>query len=305
MRMASSPAGRGDGRVIHSLRYVVGDADSPSLVALSPRLGVGLFEAIEEGRVFVGRARATPETLLRVGDVVVVHPPRSGLDVLVVLHSDPELVVVDKPASLPTIGDHRGVRSLASLVTARFGGEVHPTSRLDVGVSGVVVFARTRRARAGLAAARERGAYDRSYVALARGSSAELPASWDEPIGRADDPRRRRVGGQDAAPARTEARLLASRGDYALLSLRPITGRTHQLRVHAAHHGLPLVGDRVYGGAVRVVDVGGGAFAAERVMLHARRVEVAGRAFVSPVPAALREVWRRVGGDDSAWEALG
>lgn len=285
-------------------RYVVAPQDPPTLAALLPRLGDGAEGALREGRVFVGRERGREATPLRAGDVVVVHPPRAASSELVVLHADRELVVVDKPAELPTIADHRGDLSLAALVAARYGEGVHATSRLDVGVSGVVVFARTKRARAALSDARDEATYDRLYLAVARGDATALAPSWDEPIGRGDDPRRRRVAGRDAVDAKTEPHALAVAGGHVLLALRPHTGRTHQLRVHAAHHGLPLVGDKPYGGPTRVVGATGAVLPFARIALHAHRVSVLGRRFVSPVPPELRALWSALGGDDAAWGAV-
>ena len=134
---------------------------------------------------------------------------------------------------------------------------LHPSSRLDVLVSGLVVFARTRSATKHLMSMRSRSAYSRLYLALASAAPEPAAGSWREAIAiDPADPRRRTVA-EGALAGRREALT-----DYdtaavlpaaALLMLRPRTGRTHQLRVHAAAAGCALLGDRHYGGPQRLV----------------------------------------------------
>jgi RluA family pseudouridine synthase len=244
------------------------------------------------------------------GQVVTIAEALETPPAIVVLTDQDGLVAVDKPAGIPTIPDHAGAaHSLVAAVAGTLGcapQELHPTSRLDRGVSGVVVFARTLEARDRLALARERGTYLRRYVAIA-GRSPERPqGTWDAPIGRAQDPRRRAAYGRDATVARSRYEVVARAGERALLALEPETGRTHQLRVHAAHARAPLLGDRDYGGERRVTLASGRVIAMRRVALHAARVVVprpSGEPFevVARVPDELREVWTALGGHDDAW----
>src|SRR4029077_9279782 len=101
--------------------------------------------------------------------------------------------------------------------------------------SGVVVFARTRKAAERLAEARKEGTYLRRYVAIAGRAPEPAKGAWEGPVGRANDPRKRVVGGRDAVQARSLYEVVARAEGRALLALQPETGRTHQLRVHAAH----------------------------------------------------------------------
>jgi 23S rRNA-/tRNA-specific pseudouridylate synthase len=90
-----------------------------------------------------------------------------------------------------------------------------------------------------------------------------------------------------------------------LLSVDPLTGRTHQIRIHASDAGAPLVGDRDYGGPTRIVLPNGTIVSPSRIALHAARVVVPGPQGEiearAPVPTELAELWSRIGGDPAAW----
>ncbi len=292
------------------LRWVVRPGDGASVGDIVARAGAPP-DAVRDGRVFVGRRRARSVTdTVRVGDEVFIAPGAEARPVAILLDAE-GLVAVDKPADMPTIADHGGAR--ASLVEAAAhtlgvaSATLHPTSRLDRGVSGVVVLARTKEARERLSAARDQGSYCRRYVAIASRVPPMDTPDWSFPIGRAADPKLRKVMGSDATAAVTRVRVVARAGEWALLALEPVTGRTHQLRVHAAHVGAPLLGDPAYGGPSRATLASGGVLAFERVALHAARIRLLGKdgrviEIVSPIPSVLRGWWRSAGGVDAAWE---
>lgn len=232
---------------------------------------------------------------------------------LAVLHEDAHYLVIDKPAGIATTSPDGG-DSLAERVRALDprAERCHPSSRLDAEVSGVVVFARTSRGIDTLLEARRRGRYARRYLALAHAAApgSELERS-DEATWRWSiaidprDPRKRRAlepgeRGARAQDAETRARVLA-RAPLALsLLLQPITGRTHQLRVHASRAGAPLLGDVAYGGRRRFTSADGSVLACARVALHCALVIVPapGGALVelrSPPPAELRELAAALG----------
>ena len=268
--------------------------------------------AVSDGRVFVGRNRVTrAEEQVRAGDEVLVHAVRDESelpDPFVLLDRD-GFLVVDKPAGIPTIPDTTGARGtlvdLAARATKRSRDELHPTSRLDREVSGVVTFAIGERARDTLARAREEGRYARRYVAIARGSLPDGTLEWTWSIGRARDPRLRAVSNaRDAQAAVTRARVVARSGAFLLLAVAPQSGRTHQIRVHAAAAGAPLVGDRAYGGPTRLTLPSGKSSAVARVALHCARVEVVSSrpgpsdcimSATSPVPRELEGLARELG----------
>jgi 23S rRNA pseudouridine1911/1915/1917 synthase len=164
-----------------------------------------------------------------------------------------------------------------------------------------VVFARGARAREAVQAARAKGTYDRRYVALASKAPSPSAGEWSAPIGRAKDPKKRAAHGRDAAPALTRYHVAATTSLACLLSVEPVTGRTHQIRVHASHAGSPLLGDRDYGGPRRLVLPSGKVLALDRIALHCAEVHVLGLDLRAPVPDELRAWWRALGGNDDAW----
>lgn len=277
-------------------------------------------DAVTDGRVFVSGVRTrNPAARVAAGSEISITPAAGDGVSLEILFESADLFVAAKPAGLSTIPDHRGdAASLQGQIARHLGlplERVHATSRLDREVSGVVTFALTPRAREGLARARAEGRYVRRYVALAVGTKAEPLHVWEVPIGRGRDPLRRVAFGRDPEKASTVARIVASTSGgsapVSLLAVSPETGRTHQIRLHASHAGLPLLGDRAYGGPVRWTLGGGKVLGIGRIALHAARVTVPvdfdrpdapPRELSAPVPEALRDLWSALGGKGEAWD---
>lgn len=212
-----------------------------------------------------------------------------------VIHRDARWLAVEKPSGITTT-PLKGGPSLVELVRetlAPQGDALHPLSRLDFDVTGVVLFALTRDATRLAADEKRAGRYRRVYHALVSPPPADERARWSWPIG--VDPRnahRRAVGGRDPEPAESAVFVKARRGEVAWLALEPRTGRTHQLRVHCAHAGSPVLGDRTYGGARRITLPDGAVLGAPRVMLHCAEVSVQGGPSVSsPWPEDFNAVW--------------
>jgi 23S rRNA-/tRNA-specific pseudouridylate synthase len=223
-----------------------------------------------------------------------------------VVHRDEQLLVVVKPSGLPTTSpDSRDCLVQRALAIDPRAPRLHPSSRLDAEVSGLVTFARTRRATQALLAARRRGTYGRVYLGIAAQAPEPAAGQWDAAIGiDPDDKRLRKTGGLSSREARTvyEVRERAPEG-ACVLELRPHTGRTHQLRVHAAHAGAPLLGDVFYGGPRRVVRPDGRVVTARRVMLHCHALTLPDVArgsgtlkLVEPMPEDMHRVWDELGG---------
>ncbi len=250
---------------------------------IAARGGISRGEArrvLDAGGVFLdGRRCKVSGRVLRAGQQVVVNLAEGGraadaAEPLVrarLLYADAELAAVDKPAgvpSQPTLTTDRG--TLPELVSALLGAPVTLVHRLDRDTSGVTVFARTRAAAAALSAAFRDGLPEKTYLALCARPPEPREGRLDAALGK--DPARaglRRVDPR-GDPAATRYRTVRDGPLAALVEARPETGRTHQIRVHLAHLGAPLLGDAKYGGPRRVGEV-----SVPRVLLHARRLELA------------------------------
>jgi 23S rRNA pseudouridine1911/1915/1917 synthase len=288
-------------------RWVVRAVDGDTVGPVALRAAPGDEHAIAEGRVFIGRKRAIAATdPVAIGDEVTVAEPSATTAIAQILARGDGWVAVDKPAGLPTIPDQHGASHALLAMTARAlsiePDRLHPTSRLDRDVSGAVVFALDRATAERLRRLREEHRYARRYVAIAARSPAPDAGAWRVPIGRAANPKHRAANGRDPADATTHYAVAAHAPPYALLALSPVTGRTHQIRVHASHAGAPLLGDRAYGGPSRATLANGRVLAFDRIALHAARVTLDGTVIESPISEKLRSLWLALGGDGAAWE---
>ncbi|HET9864670.1 MAG TPA: RluA family pseudouridine synthase [Steroidobacteraceae bacterium] len=247
-----------------------------------------IFRVIRKGEVRVNGKRARPETRLQADDTVRVPPVRTGGQApprrapasLVesiagaVVHEDAQLLVIDKPAGVAVHGGS-GVSFgvIEALRAARPDENLELVHRLDRDTSGLLLIARKPAALRTLHALLREGAVEKKYLALVKGK-------WELGSKRIDVPLRTdiRVGGERTVKAHAS-------GKQAVSVFRPVqffgkkaslvevaleTGRTHQIRVHAAHAGYPLAGDEKYGDAQfneRMQALG-----LSRMFLHAHQV---------------------------------
>jgi 23S rRNA pseudouridine1911/1915/1917 synthase len=223
---------------------------------------------------------------------------------LSIVHEDEDVLVVDKAAGMvvhPAAGNWSGTllnallaRDPASAALPR-AGIVH---RLDKDTSGLMVVGRSLASVTALTRAIAAREVQRRYLAIAQGSPPHERWSIEAPIGR--DPRLRTrmaiVG--SGKPARTDVELVGATGGFAALRCTLHSGRTHQIRVHLASQGLPLVGDRLYGGV--------SALGMARQALHAARLAFAhprsgtAMSFESPPPGDFAHAWAQVAGRAAA-----
>ncbi len=181
-----------------------------------------------------------------------------------VLYEDREVVVFDKPAGMPVHPSikHQG-DTLGNYFAKRYKGlPFRPVNRLDRCTSGCVIVAKSQ-----FSAAALQGRFGKKYLAVCCGDPGET-GKIDAPIARAEDSIITRCVREDGKEASTLFRRLRTGEKYSLCEVTPLTGRTHQIRVHFAHIGFPLAGDSLYGGSTE--DIG-------RQALHCISVS-----FVSP-----------------------
>jgi 23S rRNA-/tRNA-specific pseudouridylate synthase len=280
-------------------------SEGESLVALLERLNQS--DALVAGRVFVNGRRAEADVSLEVGARVDVYAARGDAAAVSILARHRGLVFAEKPVGIATEPERRGsehtllhrVAELLSVQPAR----VNALTRLDVGVSGVVLLALDAEARQRVQALRAAGAFERGYVALASAAPVPDAGSWNEAIGR-DNRGPRRALDRNGDPAETRYLVTGkSASGEAVLAFRPLTGRTHQLRVHASAHGAPLLGDVTYGASKRLVLGGGRVLALPRIYLHAAWMALGDALRVeAPLPEEFGSTWSALGGEAEALE---
>ena len=263
---------------------------------------------IDDGLVTVDGRSERPSYALAAGDTVRAdlppEPAQAGARPgeaalaaepipLAIVYQDDDVIVVDKPAGLtvhPAPG-HPGGTLVNALLTlapelARSRDKIRPgiVHRLDKDTSGLLVVARSDRAHEDLTRQLKERRVGKTYLALVRGLPEPPRGAIEAPIGRHPKNRKKMAvvaGGRDAE---TKYKLRETLGEYALLEVQPVTGRTHQIRVHLAAIGHPVVGDSVYGKRSDVVG---------RQFLHAWRLAfelpASGRLveFESPLPPDL------------------
>ncbi|MGA0533140.1 RluA family pseudouridine synthase [Hansschlegelia sp. KR7-227] len=197
-----------------------------------------------------------------------------------VLHRDGLTLIVDKPAGLPVHAGPKGGANLEALFGAlRFGLPRDPAlaHRLDKDTSGCLVLGRHRKALARLGKLFSNGRVSKTYWAVVRGNPEADEGRIDAPLAKRSPTRGWWMAVDPAGqPSATEWRVLKRGAGLSWLEFTPLTGRTHQIRVHAAHIGLPLLGDPIYGAA----PAGG-----PPLHLHARAVSIPMREGKPPIEA--------------------
>ncbi|WP_428031097.1 RluA family pseudouridine synthase [Ancylobacter sp.] len=224
-----------------------------------------------------------------------------------VLHRDGMMLVIDKPPGLAVHKGPKGGETLADHLDAlRFGLPNAPelAHRLDKDTSGCLVLGRHRKALADLGKAFADGTVGKTYMAVVRGVPAQARGRIELRLAKRSPTRGWWMAvdakGQEAI---TEWEKIAEGEGLAVLALSPLTGRTHQLRVHLDAIGHPILGDSIYGGASRLP---GGPI----LHLHSRRAVIPqkkGRDPVdvrAPLPAHMRATLERAGFDPAVLEAL-
>ncbi|MBN1121738.1 MAG: RluA family pseudouridine synthase [Anaerolineae bacterium] len=260
---------------------------------------------IKAGQILVNGAASKPAYRLEQGDSIEINlpdPPSAIIEPedipLNVIYEDGELVVIDKPAGMvvhPAFGNRSG--TLVNAALARWpemrevGGEdrVGIVHRLDKDTSGLLVMAKSTAALEALQAQFKARTVYKRYLALVEGVPGNSNGLIEAPIGRDPRQRKRMTVTRDGRPAKTRYDLIEDLGTNALLSLVLHTGRTHQIRVHLAWLGHPIVGDAVYGFRKQRIKM-------KRLFLHAAELHIDSPGtgerleFQSPLPDSLENI---------------
>jgi len=261
------------------------------LSEMMPRLSRAFVQKLcDTDKVMVNNVPARSGAKVREGQEVTVHYDLEQLGNipsidLPIIYEDNDCLVINKPAGILTHapGDFHAEPSVASFLRDKLqdlegsrGGIVH---RLDRATSGVLICAKNQAALSFLQKQFAQRKVKKIYMAIVTGTLKHPEAVIDMPIERNPKaPATFRVGA-NGKPSVTAYHVLQHDGTYSLLELKPTTGRTHQLRVHLAAQGHPIVGDPIYGS---------GKFG-DRLYLHALSLEITTpdrerRTFVAPIP---------------------
>ncbi|MEM5785807.1 MAG: RluA family pseudouridine synthase [Syntrophobacteraceae bacterium] len=248
-------------------------------------------DRIDRGEISLDGRRVDCDTVLKGGQWLLWRrPPWDEPDVpltYTVLYEDDELLAVAKPSGLPTIPAGGFLEHTLLALVRKSRPEANPIHRLGRGTSGAVLFARTARARSILGTALRKNEITKVYRTLATGVPAAREFSIETPIGPVPHPKLGTVhsvspGGKYAL---SRISVLDDRGDTSLLQVGIETGRPHQIRIHLAFAGHPLVGDPLYtiGGALRDPNALPGDCG---YLLHAERLS-----FCHPAKKSSFEIW--------------
>lgn len=219
------------------------------------KMSTGLMNRLKWGdAIRVNDLPQHTDYAVQAGDIITVrldeppiqYPPQQGE--LTILYEDDHILAVDKPAGMlihPSRAKNEG--TLANFVAGYYektgqDSAFHPITRLDRDTYGVVLLAKNAHIHALL----QQGDLQKTYHALTFGGPEEDQGIIDAPIARRELPSLLRYISPEGKPSVTEFSVLERTGECCLLALRPITGRTHQLRLHCYHMGFPILGDPQY-----------------------------------------------------------
>lgn len=223
-------------------------------------LSTGLMNKLKWAeKLYVNGIPRHADFSVEIGDVITAdldeekpeYPAEDGE--FTILYEDAHILVVDKPAGMlihPSRSRLTGTLANRVLGYYEKTGQrcaFHPITRLDRDTFGIVLLAKNAHIHGILNTFHEEAKIQKTYHALVFSGPREDSGIIDAPIARRPLPSLLRYVNQSGKPSRTEFTVLERRGDITKLALRPITGRTHQLRVHCSHMGYPILGDPQYG----------------------------------------------------------
>lgn len=263
------------------LKHIAGrEGRLSSFLKEEMKMSTGLMNRLKwQDKILVNGVPQHTDFAVKIGDVITVmldeeepnYPPQDGE--LTILYEDAHLLAVDKPAGMLIHPSHsKNDGTLANFVLGyyRKTGQkcaFHPVTRLDRDTFGIVLLTKNSH----IHALMQQTELKKTYHALVCGGPAEDAGIIDAPIARKPLPSLLREVREDGKTCITEFHVLQRMDGYTKLALRPVTGRTHQLRVHCAHMSFPILGDPQYGN-------GAADFGLTHQLLCAKRLD-----FVHPI----------------------
>lgn len=265
---------------------------------------------VEENKITVNQKYIKPAYLVQQGDIIQIEleEPKETIlkaqDIPIsVIYEDKDILVVNKPKGLvvhPANGNPDGTLVNAILALCKdslsgIGGEIRPgiVHRLDKDTSGLLIVAKNDVAHVKMSEQIKNREVKKTYIALVRGFVPEQEATINMPIGRSNKDRKKMAVTKNGKQAITHFHVLerfrTQKASYTLLEIKIDTGRTHQIRVHMAEIGHPVIGDMVYSN-------GKNEFGVEGQCLHAQKLEfkhpITGKQMKleAPLPDYLKEI---------------
>ena len=244
---------------------------------------VTIQRLIEEGKILVNNKKTKASYKIQEKDEVIVEedkPKEVSIKAqnipIEILYEDNDIIVVNKPKGLvvhPANGNPDGtlvnaIMAICKGTLSGIGGELRPgiVHRLDKDTSGVLIVAKNDIAHVKMSEQIKKHEVEKTYIALVKGIVKENQATINMPIGRSTKDRKKMAVTKNGKQAITHFKVLKRYSKYTLLEIKIETGRTHQIRVHMAEIGYPVVGDAVYSN-------GKNEFGIEGQMLHAYKLE--------------------------------
>lgn len=220
-------------------------------------LSVTLVKKAKMGGIFLNGTAVTVRAIVRSGDRVEIYlndersegiPPMNIP--LKVLYEDDDILAVDKSTNMPTHPSKgNNLPTLANAVMGYYGGNFvfRSVNRLDRDTSGIVIIAKNQISASALSSSMKQGMWHKKYHAVVEGIPEPKEGRIDAPIERVAEGNIKRCVRTDGKAAITDYKVIEEYSDSSLCEISLLTGRTHQIRVHMAYIGHPLVSDFLYG----------------------------------------------------------
>ena len=238
---------------------------------------------IDDGKILVNNVIQKPSYTTSLNDIILIDKPEATETTIEaqaipvpIIYEDDDIIVVNKPKGMvvhPANGNPDGtlvnaILNICKGTLSGIGGKIRPgiVHRLDKDTSGIIIIAKNDLAHVKMSEEIQNRKVIKKYIALVRGVIPENEATIDMPIGRSTKDRKKMAVNKNGKKAVTHFKVIERFEKYTLLDIKIDTGRTHQIRVHLAEIGYPVIGDEVYSN-------GKNEFGVKGQMLHAKSLE--------------------------------